>query len=149
MMQKRFLDFLDRLAIRKSDFLKRKHLIFPTILLIKSKAIILNVNVVWFWELVLRRGENWRELEILIGFCRFSDKADELDKANGAVSLSENHCELLLNLVVLRVRAARTGKANIQKGVVPKSSICVSVCLHTQLLLVFLHKLLLQKLGLL
>ena len=55
----------------------------------------------WFWELVLRRGENWRELEILIGFCRFSDKADELDKADGAVSLSENHCELLLNLVVL------------------------------------------------
>ena len=143
MMQKRFLDFSDRLAIRKSDFLKRKHLIFPTILLIKSKAIILNVNVVWFWELVLRREENWRELEILIGFCRFSDKAD------GAVSLSENFCELLLNLVVLRVRAARTGKANIQKGVVPKSSICVSVCLHTQLLLVFLHKLLLQKLGLL
>ena len=112
MMQKRFLDFLDRLAIRKSDFLKRKHLIFPTILLIKSKAIILNVNVVWFWELVLRREENWRELEILIGFYRFSDKADELDKADGAVSLSENHCELLLNLVVLRVRATRAGKTN-------------------------------------
>ena len=107
------------------------------------------MNVVWFWELVLPRGENWRELEILIGFCRFSDKVDELDKADGAASLIENRCELLLNLVVLRVRAARTGKANIQKGVVPKSSICVSVCLHTQLLLVFLHKLLLQKLGLL
>ena len=133
MMQKRFLDFSDRLTIRKSDFLKRKHLIFPTILLIKSKAIILNVNVVWFWELVLRRGENWRELEILIGFCRFSDKADELDKADGAVSLSENHCELLLNLVVLRVRAARAGKANIQKEVVPKSSICVKGVYKTPL----------------
>ena len=101
MMQKRFLDFSDRLTIRKSDFLKRKHLIFPTILLIKSKAIILNVNVVWFWELVLRRGENWRELEILIGFCRFSDKADDLDKADGAASLIENRCELVLNSVVL------------------------------------------------
>ena len=133
MMQKRFLDFSDRLAIRKSDFLKRKHLIFPTILLIKSKAIILNVNVVWFWELVLRREENWRELEILIGFYRFSDKADELDKADGAVSLSENHCELLLNLVVLRVRATRAGKTNIQKEVVPKSSICVKGVYKTPL----------------
>ena len=49
MMQKQFLDFSDRLAIRKSDFLKRKHLIFPTIfcsLSIKSKPIILNANAV-------------------------------------------------------------------------------------------------------
>ena len=87
-----------------------------------------------------------RKLKDIVESWRVSDEAD---KADGAVSLSENFCELLLNLVVLRVRAARTGKANIQKGVVPKSSICVSVCLHTQLLLVFLHKLLLQKLGLL
>ena len=90
----------------------------------------------WFWGACVAERGSWRV-------------SDEADKADGAVSLSENFCELLLNLVVLRVRAARTGKANIQKGVVPKSSICVSVCLHTQLLLVFLHKLLLQKLGLL
>jgi len=38
-------------AIRKSNFLKRKHLIFPTIfcsLLIKYKPIILNANAVLF-----------------------------------------------------------------------------------------------------
>ena len=55
MMQKQFLDFSDRLAIRKSDFLKRKHLIFPTIfcsLSIKSKPIILNaMNLVYFYLL--------------------------------------------------------------------------------------------------
>ena len=86
---------------RQKWLFKEKTSNIPIILLIKSKAIILNVNVVWFWELVLWRGENWRELEILIGFCRFSDKVDELDKADGAASLIENRCELVLNSVVL------------------------------------------------
>lgn len=51
--------------------------------------------------------------------------SDEADKADEAVSLSENFCELLLNLVVLRVRAVRAGKANIQKrGCAKKFYLC-------------------------
>ena len=74
----------------------------------------------WFWGACSAERGTWRV-------------SDEADKADEAVSLSENFCELLLNLVVLRVQAARTGKANIQKGVVPKSSICVKGVYKTPL----------------
>ena len=50
----------------------------------------------------------WEEVE---GHCRVSDEADEADKADWAASLSGNRCELVLNSVVLRVRATRAGKS--------------------------------------
>ena len=60
------LKLLGQHPIRKSDFLKRKHLIFPTIfcsLLIKYKLIILNANAVVMREVFCKIGNRFVHLQ--------------------------------------------------------------------------------------